>query len=33
MQMKDVIREKRRACGFTQEQVADFLGGVCSGSE
>ncbi|OUN26646.1 helix-turn-helix domain-containing protein [Blautia sp. An81] len=26
MQMKDVIREKRRACGFTQEQVADFLG-------
>lgn len=27
MQMEDVIREKRRACGFTQEQVADFLGG------
>lgn len=26
MQMKDVIREKRRACGFTQEQVADMLG-------
>ena len=26
MEMKDVIREKRRAMGFTQEQMADYLG-------
>ena len=26
MEMKDVIREKRRAIGFTQEQMADYLG-------
>lgn len=26
MEMKDVIRKKRRECGLTQEQVASFLG-------
>lgn len=26
MQIKDVIREKRKACGLTQEQVAEYLG-------
>ena len=26
MQMKDVIRRKRRECGLTQEQVAERLG-------
>ena len=26
MEMKDVIRKKRRDCGLTQEQVASFLG-------
>lgn len=26
MQMKDVIRKKRKECGFTQEQVAGYLG-------
>lgn len=26
MQMKDVIRKKRRECGLTQEQVASYLG-------
>lgn len=26
MQMKDIIRKKRRECGYTQEQVAAYLG-------
>lgn len=26
MQMKDIIRSKRRECGYTQEQVAAYLG-------
>ena len=26
MQMKDIIRKKRRECGYTQEQVAVYLG-------
>ena len=26
MQMKDIIRKKRRECGYTQEQLAAYLG-------
>ncbi len=26
MQMKDIIRQKRKECGYTQEQVAEYLG-------
>ena len=33
MEMKDVIREKRRAMGFTQEQMADYLGVSAPGGE
>ena len=30
MQMKDVIRRKRRECGLTQEQVADLPGYIAA---